>query len=68
MYLNRSFVSIKLPTWIARNLKDIGKDWRHCKILDSVLYPNLDHPGGRENGHHGNIRLIAPYPSVCTVV
>ena len=62
MYSNRGFVSIKLPTQIARDLQDIVKDWRHCKILDSVLHPNLDHPGERENGHCVNIGLIAPYP------
>ena len=68
MYLNRGFVSIKLPTWMATTLKAIVKDWRHCKILDSVLHPNLDHPGERENGHYVNTGLIAPYPQVCTVV
>ena len=40
MYLNRGFVSIKLHTWMATTLKDIVKDWRCCKILDSVLHPN----------------------------
>ena len=39
MYLNRGFVSIKLPTQIARDLQDIVKDWRHCKILIVFFTP-----------------------------
>ena len=57
-------MSIKLPTWMATTLKDIVKDWRRCKILDSILHPNQDHPGERENGHYVNTGLIAPYPIV----
>ena len=53
MYLNRGFVSIELPTKMAEDLKDI--DWRQFKILDNVLFPNLDHPGENENGHYLNI-------------